>query len=551
MKPRVHILPLLLAAAPAAAAQGRPVVVARVGDVLPAGDAITQALFPRVADSGDWALYVKTDHADPDRRNVLLRNGNVVVRSGNPAPGGGRWLSIRGHELDEDGDGLIHAALENVPGYGATCDGLFFEGQPFLYEGDVTDAAGFGAGSTYSDFKAVNMNDARQVLLRCNVLDTNLGLSVGALIRIDLDASGSIVAETVLIKEPQIPFGQSHSIVDFPGTTLGQAALNDGAGGVWSAKLDAAAAPADDVCYYNTTTLIAQSSTPSVVVPGRDWGDIGSPFMDSNASPSWVAKLFLDASDTTNDRLILQDGNIFAREGSPIPGHPGTTILDLGAMGVWLTDSDEVVYYVLWDGAPATSEAILVGDTIMLRRNVTTTSTGEVVDGFMSVTEGFVPSNSGDRLIAQVFLDNGDTAVLIAQRNVGTPYCSAEPNSTGAPAITTAVGSSHVDFNALRLETTGLPTGEFGYYLASLTPGDVLYPGGSAGRLCLGGTIGRFNSQVKNSGLAGEIAIWVDLTSIPVNPPVAVQAGDTWHFQAWNRDGMTSNFSQPVAITFD
>ena len=35
-------------------------------------------------------------------------------------------------------------------------------------------------------------------------------------------------------------------------------------------------------------------------------------------------------------------------------------------------------------------------------------------------------------------------------------------------------------------------------------------------------------------------------------PPVAVQPGDTWNFQAWYRDiGNTNNFTDAVAVTFE
>ena len=47
--------------------------------------------------------------------------------------------------------------------------------------------------------------------------------------------------------------------------------------------------------------------------------------------------------------------------------------------------------------------------------------------------------------------------------------------------------------------------------------------------------------------------IQIDLTSIPVNPPIAVQPGDTWHFQCWYRDsnpGQTSNFTDAVRVMF-
>ena len=45
----------------------------------------------------------------------------------------------------------------------------------------------------------------------------------------------------------------------------------------------------------------------------------------------------------------------------------------------------------------------------------------------------------------------------------------------------------------------------------------------------------------------------VDTTTIPTNPPRAIQPGETWTFQAWFRDhnpGATSNFSGARSVTF-
>lgn len=63
--------------------------------------------------------------------------------------------------------------------------------------------------------------------------------------------------------------------------------------------------------------------------------------------------------------------------------------------------------------------------------------------------------------------------------------------------------------------------------------------------------IGRFNAFVQNSGALGSFTLVVDMTSLPVNPPVAIAPGDTWNFQAWFRDvGGTSNLTDGVAATF-
>ncbi len=139
---------------------------------------------------------------------------------------------------------------------------------------------------------------------------------------------------------------------------------------------------------------------------------------------------------------------------------------------------------------------------------------------------------------------------------IGTNYCGpAVVNVGGAPAEMAAVGSTTAAANSLMLIATSLPINTAGFFIASETQGFVVGPGGSAGNLCLGGSIGRFQVQVQNSGAAGRISIPVDMTMVPTpSGPTAIVAGSTWNFQAWFRDSAggvaTSNFSDALTIQF-
>ncbi|MCP3917669.1 MAG: hypothetical protein GY711_19150 [bacterium] len=135
---------------------------------------------------------------------------------------------------------------------------------------------------------------------------------------------------------------------------------------------------------------------------------------------------------------------------------------------------------------------------------------------------------------------------------IGTSYCGpAIPNSTGGPSTISANGTTSVGLNNVTLTADGLPPGEFGYFLAGQTQG-FLNPPGSQGVICLSGNIGRYNSVADIiQGPTGDLTL--DLTSIPVNPPQAAAAGDTWYFQCWHRDTnptSTSNFTDGVTIVF-
>ncbi|MEM9379509.1 MAG: hypothetical protein AAGB93_06110 [Planctomycetota bacterium] len=154
-------------------------------------------------------------------------------------------------------------------------------------------------------------------------------------------------------------------------------------------------------------------------------------------------------------------------------------------------------------------------------------------------------------------LDGNTTIELdhVQYGSLGTSYCTANPNSTGHPGIQTVIGSAAVADRELTLVASRLPESSFGYFLASRTQGFVAGAGGSAGNLCLGGSVGRFTSSIFNTGTTGSAAVQANLSAFPTpTGAVAVQPGETWHFQAWHRDSSggapTSNFTDAVSVPF-
>jgi len=145
----------------------------------------------------------------------------------------------------------------------------------------------------------------------------------------------------------------------------------------------------------------------------------------------------------------------------------------------------------------------------------------------------------------------GDIAIPTLAE-VGTAYCNpAVVNSTGVPAVISALGSDVVAQQSFLLKATELPPNKFGYFLASEGQALIANPGGSQGNLCLAQPLGRFAAQIQNSEANGEISIPVDLSAIPLLG--TVMPGDTFNFQCWYRDnnpGSTSNFSDAVSVNF-
>ncbi len=145
--------------------------------------------------------------------------------------------------------------------------------------------------------------------------------------------------------------------------------------------------------------------------------------------------------------------------------------------------------------------------------------------------------------------------ISAASAQIGTTYCTANPNSTGSISLISATGSTTVADNNVTLACAGLPTNAFGYFITSQVQGFVANPNGSAGNLCVTGNIGRYAGNILSSGATGSVSLAIDLMAVPApTMSYAVVPGDTVFFQYWHRDGSpagpTSNFSEGLEIAF-
>ncbi|MEM9294160.1 MAG: hypothetical protein AAGD01_20955, partial [Acidobacteriota bacterium] len=124
-------------------------------------------------------------------------------------------------------------------------------------------------------------------------------------------------------------------------------------------------------------------------------------------------------------------------------------------------------------------------------------------------------------------------------------------NSTGAPAELIAVGSAAASAGLLELRASGLPSSAVALPIVSRGTALVPMVGGSAGTLCLGGAIGRFD--LVQAGLGGALSLPVDLGALPrPNGTAPALAGETWVLQLWYRDAAanTSNLTNASSVAF-
>jgi hypothetical protein len=147
------------------------------------------------------------------------------------------------------------------------------------------------------------------------------------------------------------------------------------------------------------------------------------------------------------------------------------------------------------------------------------------------------------------------TATAYGQAQVCLPTnvsCIGAPNSTGLDAL---IGTpACIQGNMLQMYAERMPPYNWGYFITGSKSVFTRNPGGAAGNLCIGGSIGRFDRPGEVLW-TGDMGIFdspgMDINDWPAQPG-SVLPGDTWCFQAWYRDWQanTSNFTSAIEVVF-
>jgi hypothetical protein len=171
---------------------------------------------------------------------------------------------------------------------------------------------------------------------------------------------------------------------------------------------------------------------------------------------------------------------------------------------------------------------------------VISTPTGQCGNALPRLWWGDATITESGRVVWDTVFHNGG--------RLGSPYCSpATPNSTGAPASISAVGSSSVSANDLTLVAQPVPNqpGLFFY-----GPQQISAPFGN-GTLCITGVVGRLD--VVNA--TGNVMTHLLDNASPPSAATQIISGSTWNFQAWFRDpaagGAFFNLSDGLEVVFD
>ncbi|MEZ6005539.1 MAG: VCBS repeat-containing protein [Planctomycetota bacterium] len=314
--------------------------------------------------------------------------------------------------------------------------------------------------------------------------------------------------------------------------------------------IDVATASHDDrtvrVLSNNGSGSLSMGATLSVHGATRPAG-LAAGDLDGDGDLDLVAA----CGDGTNPALNMagifrNDGGVFAGPFNVVTGHvdaDDVVLADFSGDGLL-----DMALSHLSDGAITLHEGLgglVFAAPVMVQTNPFAGDMAAAdLDGNGGVDLGAIGRQSAG---VQIFLN--------AEGGLGSSYCTANANSTGFSARCTATGSAVAAANNFTLTCDRMPNGQFGFFLMGQTQGFVANPGGSLGNLCLGGSIGRLNQIILNSGAAGLVSTPVDLIQMPTpSTPVAVIGGQTWNFQCWYRDLVggqsVSNFSDGYSVLF-
>ena len=331
----------------------------------------------------------------------------------------------------------------------------------------------------------------------------------------------------------------------------------------------------DDVVIVDGTVVVQEGVSPNAALEPVISNGIGGVHMDS--AGNWYARGSSEAIAPASERdWVLRNGDIIAAVESPIT--VGSTEIfddDIFAPCFFLNVGNGVGDYIVGgvtDNADLLRNGVLVmnGTDVICRESDPIDLDGNGLfddDAFVDLfgNDDAHLSDDGYFIFIVIVKDSMGVqrgmAVLkmdLGTGDIGMNYCMANANSSGAPAMMSALGSTDVGDNNVTLEASNLPINVFGFMVTSLDQGFFPNPGGSEGNLCVVNQIGRFvgPGQVQNSGATGTFSLAVDLTMIPQpTGAVSAMAGDSWNFQAWFRDtnmagAPTSNFTDGIEIQF-
>ncbi|MEM9378811.1 MAG: hypothetical protein AAGB93_02600 [Planctomycetota bacterium] len=503
----------------------------------------------RITNTGSWAAVIGTDGPAVlgFGRELLLRDGNVVLAEGDTLPSGAVIQAIEGMELDPNNE--ILAQISILPsGAAQAIDAIWFNGVTILRAGPLL-GTGVPASARLDEIYEFEVGRQAELLIAGRA---SLSPTGGRDVVLRLDYSNGLPDITVeaISDAPVPPF--TDPIDSIPEFARSFDAVSDGSF-VLPIELDRGALPVRAGVASGVAAYEDGAPTPAM---GNVWDLIERPSMCAGLGGDYaVGGRIRNTTNAARRGLLVKNGVVIARENTILDGTSNLRVNPFVQPTIDMAETGELFFQLPVRNTIADLEVLMVDDDQLIRTGFSTAS-GEIIESFAGQQDSLRVSRDGNHCLFHAKLPGNVEVICVLERQVGGAIpCTSEPNSTGVRGRLFAEGSSFISQNDLQLVAADLPFDSFGYLCASRTPGFIANPGGSVGNLCLGGQIGRFVGQVQSSGAFGGFTTNVDVLALP-QPQGAVpaQPGEIWGFQVWHRDsgpsGPVSNWTDPWAVRF-
>lgn len=140
------------------------------------------------------------------------------------------------------------------------------------------------------------------------------------------------------------------------------------------------------------------------------------------------------------------------------------------------------------------------------------------------------------------------------QNQIAIHTCPGASNSVASGgALIEVRGSPVAGAGRIGFHGSDFPLHTAGMLLASSQPGLTQNPAGSAGNLCLGGSIVRLRDTLGTANDQGQWVVGLDLGAPSMAALLPILPGSHWTFQVWYRDTFplpTSNYSEAQEVAF-
>lgn len=514
---------------------------------------------------GHWVLTALADLPSGEDE-CLIRSGALVIREGTPAPwigGGAEDCGTIDQRCGVDAAGGVVFATNSS---GSVDDDWIVTHRQGVWGHAARE------GEPVPGLPGATLDDA---LDSCFLLDDGrVGYAadgVDGVASADEDDLIVLGAQVLLREGVSVPDGQAgapEAVENFDLSDFWAAAD----GSRWLVQGDLLGPTASDDVVIVDGRVVVQEGVP---LPGAGYTDpvgSGGAFgVSMDAAGAWFAR----GDNLGGHDWVLRDGVVIAETGAPVAA--GSTELwddATFADGFFAQGGNGYGSYVVGgttDHPEVGLDAVLVldGERVIARE-----SDPVDMDGDGLLDDGVFIDTFGDddltltadlRVLVVVTLKDaagvrlGQGLVVVdARGGLGEPHCAGALNSAGRHASLGAVGSLGATANGFGLVLAGGPAGESAVVMVGRSRGLLPGFGGSAGDLCISGTLGvrRGPGQVLRLDGGGACRFDVDLNALPLGTGVfAAQSGETWQFQGWHRDldlmgGPTSNTSNAVEVVF-